>query len=214
MPLPAGSPRGMVRLVGCGIFRNEFKLLPEALQAAFKPSFTDSMLHMDPPRLDSILSSALKSAKEEKTVLAFGDCCPYMHELASRNGVARTPGVNCCEIYLGPEWYRQLRSERVFFLMPEWAARWKHIFLTELGLHTKDLARDFMAQSMQRAVYIDTGTEPVPVELLAEFSDYTGLKVNVEPTGPEHFATALESALASTHKPASRAVTGLDDSDG
>jgi len=185
----------MVRLIGCGIFRNEFRLLPEALKATLKPSFTDSMLHMDPPRLDSILSAALEGEKEEETVLAFGDCCPYMRELASRNGVARTTGVNCCEIYLGQERYRQLRKEQVFFLMPEWAARWKHIFHSELELHTRELARDFMAQAMRRAVYIDTGTVPVPVEELAEFSEYTGLTVTVECTGPEHFAAALESAL-------------------
>lgn len=185
----------MVRLIGCGIFRNEFRLLPEPLQAAIKPTFMDSMLHMDPPHLDSILSATMDGVKKEDVVLAYGDCCPYMRELASRSGVARTPGINCCEIYLGPERYRQLRKERVFFLMPEWAARWKHIFLTELGLHTRELARDFMAQSMSRAVYIDTGTVPVPIEPLAEFSDYTGLAVTVEFTGPEHFAAALESAL-------------------
>jgi len=184
-----------VRLIGCGIFRNEIKLLPEALQAAIKPAFLDSMLHMDPVRLDGILSAAMNNEQDERTVLAFGDCCPYMRELASRRGVARTPGINCCEIYLGPERYCQLRREQVFFLMPEWAARWKHIFITELGLHTKELAREFMAQSMRRAVYIDTGTVPVPLAPLAEFSEYTGLAVTVEVVGPEHFTAALKTAL-------------------
>ncbi len=202
MPPPADAPHSMVRLIGCGIFRHEFKLLPEPLQAAFLPSFTDSMLHMDPPRLDSILTAAMEGVQERETVLAFGDCCPYMREIASRAGVARTPGVNCCEIYLGSERYRELRKERVFFLMPEWAARWKHIFMTELGLHTQELARDFMAQSMRRAVYIDTGSVPVPVEALAEFSEYTGLGVTVEVTGPEHFAAALSKALAGMQKAA------------
>jgi len=193
------ASRVPVRLIGCGIFKNEFKLLPEALQATIKPAFTDSMLHMEPVRLDGILSAALDDERDDEqdtsTILAFGDCCPYMRELASRKGVARTPGINCCEIYLGQERYRQLRKERVFFLMPEWAARWKHIFLTELGLHTKELARDFMAQSMRRAVYIDTGTVPVPLDPLAEFSEYTGLAVTVEVVGPEHFTAALKTAL-------------------
>ncbi|OHD19973.1 MAG: hypothetical protein A2Y38_21090 [Spirochaetes bacterium GWB1_59_5] len=200
MPRTPDSSQGVARLIGCGIFKNEFKLLPEALQNAVLPTFMDSMLHMDPARLDGILSAAMISLRKEETVLAFGDCCPYMREIASREGVARTPGVNCCEIYLGQERYRQLRSERVFFLMPEWATRWKHIFITELGLHTKALARDFMAQSMRRAVYIDTGAVPVPVEPLAEFSEYTGLEVTIERTGPEHFAAALESALKAARK--------------
>lgn len=197
---PVEYPYNVVRLIGCGIFRHEFRLLPETLQAAFRPSFTDSMLHMDPPRLDNILTAAMEGGQKQKTVLAFGDCCPYMREIASREGVARTPGVNCCEIYLGSERYRKLRSERVFFLMPEWAVRWKHIFIKELGLCTKDLAREFMTQSMRRAVYIDTGSVPVPVEVLAGFSEYTGLAVTVEVTGPEHFTAALSKALAGTQE--------------
>lgn len=210
MPRTADSFQRMARLIGCGIFKNEFELLPETLRASILPTFMDSMLHMNPARLDVILSAAMNGVRKEDTVLAFGDCCPYMREIASREGVARTPGVNCCEIYLGPERYRQLRRERVFFLMPEWATRWKHIFLTELGLHTKALARDFMAQSMRRAVYIDTGAVPVPLEPLAEFSEYTGLEVTIELTGPEHFAAALENAL----KAARKAGAGQDGGNG
>jgi hypothetical protein len=88
-----------------------------------------------------------------------------------------------------------LRSEAVFFLMPEWTLRWEHIIKEELGLKTKELARDFMCQSMRRAVYIDTGVITVPTEALEAFSAYTGLPVTVEKVGPGHFAAALESAL-------------------
>jgi len=190
-----GDDRIPVRLICCGIFRHEFTLLPEDLRLAFKPEFLDSMLHMDPARLDRILSSALEGKRGGHTVIAYGDCCPHMCELSSRTGTARTPGINCCEIYLGEARYRQLRKEGVFFLMPEWATRWKHIFTRELGLADRQLAHDFMAQSMRRAVYIDTGTVPVPSEALAAFSEHTGLAVTIEKAGPGFLARALEQAL-------------------
>jgi len=183
------------RLIACGIFRHEFELLPAGLRRSFKPAFLDSMLHMDPARLDCILSSAMEGEHNGHTVIAYGDCCPHMRELSSRRGTARTTGINCCEIYLGEARYRQLRKEGVFFLMPEWAKRWKHIFTKQLGLEDRQLAHDFMAQSMRRAVYIDTGTVPVPAEALAGFSDHTGLVVTIETTGPGFFAEALERAL-------------------
>ncbi len=184
-----------VSLLSCGIFRNEYQLLPEELRLALAPVFLDSMLHMDPGKLDGILDSFLQKHPDNPVVISFGDCCPHMLELGATICAARTEGVNCCEIYLGREHYRKLRKEATFFLMPEWARRWEHVVKNELGLTDKQLARDFMAQSMRKAVYIDTGVIPVPEAELAAFADYTGLLVSVEIVGPEHFIAAVQSAL-------------------
>ena len=184
-----------VRLLSCGIFRDEYKLLPEDLRQAVDPLFLDSMLHMDPGKLDGILDGFLHEHGGNQVLLSFGDCCPHMLEPGAATCVARTEGVNCCEIYLGRERYDQLRKERTFFLMPEWAKRWEHVVRDELGLMDKQLARDFMTQSMRTAVYIDTGVLPVPEGELAAFSDYTGLQVSVETVGPEHFIVAMRAAL-------------------
>jgi hypothetical protein len=186
---------GSVRLLSCGIFRAEYQLLPETLRQALDPVFLDSMLHMDPAKLDGILDSFLQKNGNKPALISFGDCCPHMQELGVSARTARTDGVNCCEIYLGRERYRQLQKERTFFLMPEWAKRWEHIVKNELGLADRQLARDFMAESMDKAMYVDTGVIPVPVEDLEAFSDYTGLSVRVETVGPEYFIAALQNAL-------------------
>jgi len=192
-----------VRLIGCGIFKREFGLLPDRLKDAFEPVFLDSMLHMVPGQLDSVLGSILDFNPERRSVMAFGDCCPHMEELSARPRSARTAGDNCCEIYLGTERYRTFRKERTFFLMPEWAARWEGIFKDALGLKTSVLAREFVRHSMNQAVYIDTGLVPVPMDELAGFSEYTGLDVAIEPTGPAHFAAALDDALRIASRPGS-----------
>ncbi len=184
-----------VRLIACGIFRQEFGLLEPGLRERFSPTFMDSMLHMEPGRLDSILRSALPDGRPP-AVLAYGDCCPHMDLLASPPRAARTDGVNCCEIWLGSARYRSLRDEAVFFLMPEWALRWARIIKRELGLDSPELARDFMSQSMRSAVYIDTGVMPVPESHLEAFSAYTGLACRVETVGPGNFREAVVRALA------------------
>lgn len=186
---------GPVRVFSCGIFRNEYQLLPEDLRSSLSPVFLSSMLHMEPERLDDLLGSCLRSAGGRSTLILFGDCCPHMQELDCVAGNARTEGVNCCEIYLGCERYRQLRRERTFFLMPEWAGRWEHVVKHELGLEDKQLARDFMSQSMNKAVYIDTGVLAVPEADLMDFTEHTGLAVQVETVGPEHFLEAVIMAL-------------------
>ncbi len=184
-----------VLLLGCGIFKREFALLPVALRSGFHPVFLDSMLHMEPARLDLILKKALGKTDAGQVVLAFGDCSPHLPDFDNHARTVRVVGCNCCEIWLGRQRYRELRKEAVFFLMPEWAQRWEHIIRDELGLKTKELARDFMAQTMRRAVYIDTGVMPVPTGTLEDFSGYTALPMTVEKVGPEHFLAALESAL-------------------
>lgn len=186
---------GRVRLLSCGIFRDEYQLLPEELRQVLAPFFLDSMLHMDPGKLDGMLASFLRKHGENPAIIAFGDCCPHMQELGATTCAARTGGANCCEIYLGRERYRRLCKERTFFLMPEWAKRWEHVVRNELGLMDKQLARDFMSQSMDKAVYIDTGVVPVPEDELAAFGDYTGLQVSIEQVGPENFIAAVQEAL-------------------
>jgi hypothetical protein len=184
-----------VRILSCGIFRDEYQLLPETLRQVLDPVFLDSMLHMDPAKLDGILARFLQKNGDKPALIAFGDCCPHMQERGASSCVARTDGVNCCEIYLGRERYRQLQKERTFFLMPEWTRRWEHIVKNELGLSDRQLARDFMSESMSKAVYVDTGVIPIPVKDLEAFSDYTGLSVRVETVGPGHFITAVQKAL-------------------
>lgn len=184
-----------VALIGCGILRKEFLMLPQGLQERFEPRFLDSMLHMKPAFLERSLTSLEHERTGEAMVFLYGDCCPRMEELSSGRLKARTQGVNCIEIYLGRATYGPLRKAGTFFLMPEWARRWKEIFQRELGFDTAESAREFMRSSMTQALYVDTGSEPVPEADLSEFAEYTGLPVSILRVGTEHLQEALESAV-------------------
>ncbi len=183
-----------VRLVGCGILRKEFELLPKSVKDRFSAQFLDSLLHMNPAHLEQSLISIKASQQDRGIVFLYGDCCPGMEELSSGEGKSRTAGLNCIEIYLGRDAYRKLRKEGTFFLMPEWARRWKEIFQRELGFETPESAREFMGASMTKALYIDTGSESIPEDELAEFAEYTGLPVSIQQVGTEHLLEALDEA--------------------
>ena len=193
--MKAGS--GKIRLVGCGILEKEFLSLPEELRESFDSRFLDSELHIHPERLDRVLGALVEHQGPEPIVFLFGDCCPHMAEMSSGKAARRVRGANCIEIYLGTERYRRMRKEGTFFLMPEWAQRWERIVKEELGLDTRELAREFMADTMTKAAYVDTGSLPVPHDELAAFSEYTGLTVDILPTGTEYLREALEKARKS-----------------
>lgn len=182
-------------VVACGIFAAELSALGPGAFGGAQIIYLDSMLHMRPSELGRRLDERLADLGGRPLALAYGDCCPYMRELAELPGRARTPGVNCCEISLGKARYRELRRQGTFFFMPEWATRWREVFSFELGLEDPALARGFMQDTMKRLAYIDTGTKPVPKALLDEIAAYFDLPLSVERAGSDQIVKAVGEAL-------------------
>jgi hypothetical protein len=109
-------------------------------------------------------------------------------------GVRRTEGINCCEIILGRDTYRQLRREGAFFLMPEWALSWRKIFVSQLGL-LGPRAKSFMQEMHTKLIYLDTGILPVPQAELAEASEFLGLPVEILPVSLAPLLANLQQSL-------------------
>ncbi len=183
-----------IALLACGIFIAEFRSLNPDLRNRFQPVFFDSMLHMDPAALDRRISDALPP-EGTPVVILYGDCSPHMLEFGQRPGCSRTKGVNCCEICLGADRYRELQKAGSFFLMPEWTARWEEVFKLSLGFGDRKLARMFMRENMRELVYLDTGAPRPGPEVFAAASDYLGLGLRVESAGTEWLEAAIRSAL-------------------
>ncbi len=192
MRLPACSPMAERPLcIACSIFRAELAALPDL---ACDRHFLESTLHIRPAELRVQLDAALATAGDRAVVLLYGDCHPRMPDCGERGRVRRTTGINCCEILLGTETYRTLRRDGAFFLMPEWARRWREVFAQELGLDGST-ARDFMREHHRYLLYLDTGLVPVPEAALQEFSDFCGLPWQVRVTGLKQLRTAVDGAL-------------------
>ena len=83
--------------VSCSVFRPELTALCEQGQLPFAVSFVDSMLHMQPERLATVLSEIVDSHRcsKDRLVLVFGDCHARMNAIDSETGVVRVSGANC-----------------------------------------------------------------------------------------------------------------------
>ncbi len=166
--------------IACSIFRKEIEYLKEQKLIDMPVRYISSMLHMDPEELDKRIKKATENEqlKGNDIVLVFGDCCPNMTEIGHANNIHRSTGLNCVEILLGRDLFRQMRSDGVFFLMHEWTLRWQEVFQHEIGLEG-DNARSLMNDMHTKFVYLDTGLSPVPGKHLAEISEYCGLPVEI-----------------------------------
>ncbi len=167
--------------LSCGVLRAEMEELHRRGEIEGELIFLDSMLHMDPPKLERTLTIALEknSNKADCLVLVYGDCSARMLDLGQHFRVGRVNAINCAQLLVGRERYRQLMREEAFLILPEWARRWEHIMRKELGL-TEERAHGLLGENRRSLVYFDTGLVPVPFNDLAHFSAYCGLPWRIE----------------------------------
>jgi len=191
----SGVFRSHDMIICCSVLQAEVELLAETYWPEYGRFFLPSMMHMRPELLSSVLESVLDAELKQGhgIVLIFGDCCARMTAMEALPGVVRTKGKNCCELLLGPDEYRRLSHEGVFFLIPEWARRWRDVFSKELGLN-RDNAACLMQEMHSKLMYLDTGIGPVPEKELRECAEYCGLPCEVRPTPLENLRTSIEQA--------------------
>lgn len=182
--------------IACAIFRDQLDVLDMTDYPGFELRALPSMLHMDPDQLDQSLGTAIQREREQnhRVLLLYGDCHPHMHEQAHLPGVIRVDGINCPEILLGKARYRSLREAGAFFLLPDWAVRWRDLFETELGLNA-ETAKVFMRDMHTKLVYLDPANVPVPKDLLEEISRWVGLPWETLPVNADVLRTAIGIAL-------------------
>lgn len=167
--------------LACGVVREEMDYLLHIGKITGEVHYLDSMLHMVPLKLEEVLKKELAAYTGTDTplVLVYGDCAYHILDLVQEYRAGRVKAINCAQMLTGKERYRELMKEGCFLLLPEWAARWKEIMQSELGL-SAEIARSLMGENRSALVYLDTGLQPVPEEALKECSLYTGLPWRVE----------------------------------
>jgi hypothetical protein len=181
-------------VVCCSVLRREIEhILDEDLPEA-EDVFLDSMLHMHPEELRRTIDAVLAEKMDRPVLLVYGDCHARMAETGLRQQCARTEAVNCGELLLGRERYREFRNGKIFLFLPEWTQRWREVFVRELGFSDPSLAREFMQENQRRLVYLDTGLIPVPARALAEIEEYFGMPVEIVAVTLVHLRQAVRDA--------------------
>ncbi len=192
--------------LSCGVLRDEMEALHRQGKIAGRLLFLDSMLHMAPQKLETMLTIALEQAAPKREtldapasdtacnlVLVYGDCCARMLDLVKRFRVRRVRAINCAQLLLGHARYRELMREQAFLLVPEWVPRWGEVMRIELGL-SKAVAHDLMREHRRMLIYLDTGHARVPRQTLEECSAYAGLPWRVETVTLDYLLAGLREA--------------------
>ncbi len=182
--------------LSCGVLRAEMEYLLKTGRISGKLICLESMLHMEPEKLETVLNSYLQrpGPMGGRLVLVYGDCCPRMLDLVRQYRVGRVDAMNCAQLLVGRERYRELMKQEAFLLLPEWAVRWRKIMEVELGL-TPGIAIDFMKDNRKEIVYLDTGVNPVPYPHIHDCAAFSGLPWRIEKITLEPLVSSLNEAL-------------------
>ncbi len=188
-----------ISILCCSVFRDEITSIFSNEFPDITIEFLDSMMHMRPTLLQETLEQKL-STQSNPTIIVYGDCAPEIHNIEERFLCVRTKGVNCNELLLGKNRYREYRNKKVFLLLPEWAHRWKEVFQEELGFKDTVLARRFMQENSNFIYYLDTGFTPVPYDILKEIETYFEMPIEVISETTEPLRAFIYTAMDQLQK--------------
>lgn len=166
-------------IIACSVFKTELEFLKNSGKITVPIIYLNSMLHMYPEKLQELLDKKIKENCNFKIVLVYGDCHARMIDYEKNPNIVRTPGINCCEIFLGTETYRKIRKDGAFVLLPEWANRWKEVFIEYMGFKNSASATLFMNDMHKKILYIDTGFTEINNPLLKEITGFLGLPLEI-----------------------------------
>ncbi len=188
---------GNTIIIACSIFKNELDHLISEGKVNVPVVYVNSMLHMYPEKLKVVLDKKLNHYKNLRVILAFGDCHARMVDYEVNKNVTRTPGINCCEIFLGSDHYRKIRKEGAFILLPEWAVRWEEVFKEYMGFKESKQIKPFMSEMHKKLVYVNTGYTPTNNHLLNEIADFVGLPLEIYNSSITELEKTILSLIAS-----------------
>jgi hypothetical protein len=86
--------------LACSIFKYDLEQLVKEGKITVPIVYLNSMLHMHPKQLQTLLDAKIEEYKNFRIILIFGDCHARMIDYEENTNIVRTPGINCCEILL------------------------------------------------------------------------------------------------------------------
>jgi len=129
-------------LLGCGVLRREIDFLIEKNAWPLDTFFLDSALHCELDKLSASLTAALEEYRGREIVVFYGCCHPLMEQMLAQAGAIRTEGQNCVDMLLGHERFSEELERGAFFLLEEWARRWRSIVTKSCGTTNVDIIRE------------------------------------------------------------------------
>ena len=82
-------------IIACSIFKYELDHLISEGRLDVPVVYLNSMLHMYPEELQTLLDTKIEEYKNFRIILMYGDCHANMVDYEKQTNILRVPGINC-----------------------------------------------------------------------------------------------------------------------
>jgi hypothetical protein len=189
-------------LLGCGIFAKEIARLIEKNHWHLETAFLDSALHNHLDRLSRGLSGSLAKRRDRDIVVFYGCCHPLIDRMVADAGALRVVGQNCVEMLLGRDRFDRELEDGAFFLLEEWAIRWRTI-TDHLYGKNPDVLREIFAGDRRSMLAVRTPCSDDFTQAAEAAAATVGLPLRWTDTGLEHLEAVLADAIRRRREAAS-----------
>ena len=143
-------------LLGCGVLRREIRFLIEKNAWPLDTYFLDSALHSDLDKLSASLTAALEEHRGRDVIVFYGCCHPLMEQMLAQEHAIRTEGQNCADMLLGNARFSDELANGAFFLLEEWARRWRFIVTKTFGTANVEIIREIFREDRKYLLCVRT----------------------------------------------------------
>jgi len=181
--------------IGCSILKNELKQVMQEMGLQNKIVFIDAALHVNIDRLETALRGKLDETSPigQPIILVGNKCHPDLALIAKDYDGLVVPRANCLELLLGDKMKELNKEAKIFYTTSAWLAKWKEIFVTELGWDEIDARQNF--GYYDKILLLDWGTPIDDLDVL-EFYDFTQVPIELYPITLDNLKEELAKLLS------------------
>ena len=182
-------------LLGCGILKNEVTSLINKNAWPLDTIFLDSALHCEFDKLSHGLTTELANQAGMETLVFYGACHPLMDRILEEHKTIRTDGQNCIEMLLGKKLFTDELLQGAFFLLEDWALRWRQFCPKSFGTNKWDIIREMIRGDRTSLLCLRTPCSGDFTKEAEEAGALMDLPVRWMDVGLDHLEEVLKEAI-------------------
>jgi len=146
-------------------------------------------------KLSAGLTGALEKHRGRDIIVFYGCCHPLMEQMLAEAGAIRTEGQNCVDMLLGHARFSEELEHGAFFLLEEWARRWRYIITKAFGTTNVEVIREIFQADRKYLLCVRT---PCSRDFTAEAEragELVGLPIRWTDTTLDNLEAVLQRAI-------------------
>ncbi len=189
----------VTRIIACAVFKQALNYLRlKERYPKLLVTYYPARLHLQPFKLRKRLQRDITKAGEtgERIICLYGECFADINDFCTVQGIIKVPGLNCYEMFLGRERFKQLVDEitGTYFLEESLIVNFEDYCMKPLELGDEEIRRQCF-EHYKRLLYIRQPSDPELISNVSEIARFLKLSLAIEDADYTHLEKEITRFL-------------------